>query len=76
MSNVTLLDCTLRDGGYMNNWLFPHEKIRSTVTNLTDAGINYVEMGYLTSITSAVGGTQFAGVKEMSEFLPETSLLT
>lgn len=71
MSNVSLLDCTLRDGGYVNNWLFTREEIWSTVTNLTDAGINYVEMGYLTSITSAVGGTQFVGVKEMSEFLPE-----
>lgn len=71
MSSVSLLDCTLRDGGYVNNWNFTHDQINSTVINLTNANIDYIEIGYITSVTSAVGGTQFGGISEVSRFLPE-----
>lgn len=71
MNSVSLLDCTLRDGGYINNWKFTQEQIMSTVANLTDANVDFIEMGYITSITSAVGGTQFGGISEMSKFLPK-----
>ena len=27
MSNVKVLDCTLRDGGYINNWNFGEKSI-------------------------------------------------
>ena len=27
MGNRFLLDCTLRDGGYVNDWEFGHDKI-------------------------------------------------
>ena len=28
MSNIKLLDCTLRDGGYVNNWHFGNNNIK------------------------------------------------
>ena len=27
MSNIKILDCTLRDGGYINNWTFGNKNI-------------------------------------------------
>ena len=27
MSNIRLLDCTLRDGGYVNDWKFGHDNL-------------------------------------------------
>jgi 4-hydroxy 2-oxovalerate aldolase len=70
MNNIKLLDCTLRDGGYINNWDFSSEQIKSVVTNFQNAGIEYIEMGYLTSITSNVNGTQFVDMESVSQFLP------
>lgn len=70
MSDIKLLDCTLRDGGYANDWNFSKEQITSTITSLTDAQIDYVEMGYLTSIYARVGGTQFQSAESASQFIP------
>jgi 4-hydroxy 2-oxovalerate aldolase len=71
MNNVKLLDCTLRDGGYVNNWDFSSEQINSAIANLTNARIDYIEVGYLTSITSNVNGTQFGDMESTSRFLPQ-----
>jgi len=71
MNTVKLLDCTLRDGGYVNNWDFSAQQIEFTVSNLICAGIDYIEIGYLTSITSDVNGTQFGDMESVSRFLPE-----
>lgn len=47
MRKVNLLDCTLRDGGYINNWHFGFTAICSILGRLSDSGIEYVECGYL-----------------------------
>lgn len=71
MKKISLLDCTLRDGGYVNNWSFTAVQICSTVNHLTNAGIDYVEVGYLTSILGSVGGSQFLNVESASQYLPK-----
>jgi len=70
MNEVKLLDCTLRDGGYINNWDFTEHQIKSTISNLTNANIDYVEIGYLTSITGDVNGSQFQCIESASKLLP------
>lgn len=47
MNNVRLLDCTLRDGGYINDWLFGHDTMISVVERLVGAGIDIIEIGFL-----------------------------
>lgn len=42
-----LLDCTLRDGGYVNDWNFGHDKILEIFTRLVSAGVEYIEIGFL-----------------------------
>jgi 4-hydroxy 2-oxovalerate aldolase len=69
--NVKLLDCTLRDGGYVNDWRFSEKQISSTVQNLTDANMDYVEVGYLTSILGNVNGARFQSVETASRILPQ-----
>ncbi len=44
---VKLLDCTLRDGGYINDWNFGHSVITGTYKRLDAAGIEYIEVGFL-----------------------------
>jgi 4-hydroxy 2-oxovalerate aldolase len=51
-SNVHLLDCTLRDGGYINDWKWGYEKSREIIRSLTNAGINMIEVGFLRNVAS------------------------
>lgn len=45
--NRMLLDCTLRDGGYVNDWEFGHEKIVEIFERLVSAKIDVIEIGFL-----------------------------
>lgn len=42
---ITLLDCTLRDGGYYTNWDFAPELVDRYLKAAHAAGIDYVEIG-------------------------------
>lgn len=45
-SGRILLDCTLRDGGYYNNWDFDRELVESYLAVCAILGIDVVELGY------------------------------
>lgn len=47
MSNFKLLDCTLRDGGYINDWKFGHNTLINIFERVTSAGIDLIEVGFL-----------------------------
>lgn len=47
MNRIQVLDCTLRDGGYVNSWNFGKENIQYIVDGLQAAKIDYIECGYL-----------------------------
>lgn len=42
---MKVLDCTLRDGGYYNNWEFPKELVQKYLFACKNANIDYVEVG-------------------------------
>ena len=44
--NVRFVDCTLRDGGYYNDWDFSHDLIERYVQAVASAGVNIAEMGF------------------------------
>lgn len=47
MNTIKLLDCTLRDGGYINDWKFGLPTIRSIIRELVESQVDYVEIGFL-----------------------------
>ncbi len=47
MGSVRLLDCTLRDGGYVNDWNFGYDNIVSIFKHLSGAGIDIIEIGFM-----------------------------
>ena len=49
MNNIYLLDCTLRDGGYVNNWEFGEENIKEVARKVVQAGVEIIECGYLST---------------------------
>jgi len=46
---IKILDCTIRDGGLMNNHLFNDEIVKAIYSACVDAGIDYMEIGYINS---------------------------
>ncbi|MBE4907223.1 aldolase catalytic domain-containing protein [Bacillus luteolus] len=47
MSKVKILDCTLRDGGYINGWDFGERTIKKVISKLAKAKIDIIECGFL-----------------------------
>ncbi|BAE85095.1 aldolase catalytic domain-containing protein [Desulfitobacterium hafniense] len=47
-----MLDCTVRDGGYINNWAFPIEIVASMYKASSTAGVEIFEIGFLSEDTS------------------------
>ena len=45
-NKIKLLDCTLRDGGYYNNWFFEEELINEYLEVMELIKIDYVEIGF------------------------------
>jgi 4-hydroxy 2-oxovalerate aldolase len=46
---IKVLDCTIRDGGLINQWQFSDEIVRKVFLALSEAGIDYMEIGYKSS---------------------------
>ena len=46
---IKVLDCTIRDGGLINNHYFTDEFVRAVYQALSKAGVDYMEMGYRSS---------------------------
>lgn len=47
MKNIRILDCTLRDGGFVNEWKFGRHTIYNILNRLADANIDIIELGFL-----------------------------
>ncbi len=47
MNNIKLLDCTLRDGGYLNDWEFGHDNLISIFERLVSSGTEIIEIGFI-----------------------------
>lgn len=76
MKNVQILDCTLRDGGRIIDCKFDDEVINNVTRDLTDSGIDIVEIGFLRShelVDYQGNSTFFTCVPQIDRFLPGQS---
>ena len=46
---IKVMDCTIRDGGLMNKWQFDVPLVKGVYEGLVEAGVDYMEIGYLSS---------------------------
>lgn len=69
MSKVKILDCTLRDGGYINNWKFGHKNIREIIDNLVSANIDIVETGFIRNVEDNLDSSVFSSVEAIKEYI-------
>jgi len=45
---MKILDCTIRDGGYLNNWNFDKGLVKDIYNSLSKANIDIIELGFIT----------------------------
>ena len=61
ITNIKLLDCTLRDGGYYNNWDFSPKLIKDYLEAMVSIQADYVEIGFRLIINNDFkGGCAFS----------------
>ena len=46
MNNLVHLDCSLRDGGYYNNWDFDEKLINNYLAVLSSVNVDFCEIGF------------------------------
>lgn len=68
--SIQVLDCTLRDGGYVNDWAFGRETIISILDKLEQANIDIIECGFLTRMVHDSNVSLFGSTEEIEELLP------
>jgi 4-hydroxy 2-oxovalerate aldolase len=67
---IKLLDCTLRDGGYINDWNFGYRAIRAVLHKLIEAKTDYIEVGFLRNCEYSNDITLYNNIAELKNVLP------
>ena len=77
-SKIYLLDCTLRDGGYINDWEFSSGLYDAVSSGLQMANVDFIELGIMGSHDAKHFKTKFRSLEEIPvpEKKSEDSLFT
>ena len=73
MGKINLLDCTLRDGGYINDWNFGNAQIKNIIKKLCMTGIDYIEVGFLKNVVYDPDKTLFPDIETAEKLLTDIS---
>ena len=68
-AQIELLDCTLRDGGHVNNWQFGSDRIGRILENLNNARVDFIEMGFLRDTDYNNDFSLFSSIEQANKFL-------
>ena len=67
---INILDCTLRDGGYINDWNFGHRAIKKIIHKLEETGIEIIECGFLRDKPYNPNRSVFSSLDQISALMP------
>ena len=70
MGNVKLLDCTLRDGGYINDWRFGEQAIPDMIESLEQTNVDILELGFLKDEPYQKDRTVFRSMEQVKKLIP------
>ena len=75
---IKVLDCTIRDGGLMNNHLFSDEIVRGVFHAVNESGVDYIELGYKADVNQfkrgEYGPMKFCSEKDLENVIGDTKL--
>jgi isopropylmalate/homocitrate/citramalate synthase len=70
INKINILDCTLRDGGYINNWEFSTENTKEIIKSLIKSKVEIVECGFVSQKQGKEkDSTQFISLTQVNELL-------
>ncbi|MCU9612315.1 aldolase catalytic domain-containing protein [Caldibacillus lycopersici] len=69
MENIKILDCTLRDGGYVNDWNFGNRSIKKIIEKLSQSHVDIIECGFLRDVPFDENRSLYDDVKKLHPFL-------
>lgn len=75
MDRVNILDCTLRDGGYINNFKFGEQVQKNIVNKLTKASIDIIECGWLKSNAFNKDYSRFGSIETIKNVIAEKIII-
>ena len=71
MNNIHILDCTLRDGGYCNEWNFGFDNTKKIINGLLEANVDIVECGFISNkVPYNPDVTKFTSFDNISKIIP------
>ena len=62
--SLKILDVTLRDGGYRNNFNFSEDCIKTIISKLSDANIDFIEVGYRNGSFKPIKNIGITGISD------------
>lgn len=71
MSNIKLLDCTLRDGGYINDWNFGKYAIIDIKKELEKSNTEIIELGFLRDEDTNPDRSIFTSIAEVKSLIKQ-----
>lgn len=71
MGKISILDCTLRDGGYINDWRFGKGSIDFILRKLSSTGIEFIEIGFIKGNDYSPDRTVYPDVERISSVIPD-----
>ena len=66
MGKISVLDCTLRDGGYINNWKFGEKAIRDIGQKIIRSHVEYFEVGFVKDVVYDPDYSIFSGNQDVA----------
>lgn len=73
MGNILLLDCTLRDGGYVNDWQFGLDVIKGFSKKIVQTGVEFYEVGFIKGDSYNPDRAVFPDTKSISNVIDKKS---
>lgn len=71
--HIRLLDCTLRDGGHINQGQFGETTIKNTIEKLVEAGIDIIEVGFLWDKIYDTNTSRYFSIADVKRILPKNT---
>lgn len=71
IQNISLLDCTLRDGCHINGGFFGKRVIVETIEALVQANIDIIEVGFFDNGVHGEDSAYYSSIEEVRKILPK-----
>lgn len=71
--NIEILDCTLRDGGHVNDFEFGKDTIKRIISCISNSNVEIIEVGFLMNTVYDPNKSQYNSIKDVIPFLSPIS---